>query len=64
MEEEFSSIPGFNAANLNVQISSEGTWPHGRVRVAVTYPFRTVVNWGFIPNSISISRTTVLPMVR
>lgn len=64
VEEEFSSIPGFNATNLNVQISSEGTWPKGRVRVSVAYPFRTVVNWGFIPNSISISRTTVLPMVR
>lgn len=64
VEEEFSSVPGFDPQNLSVQITSEGTWPHGRVRVAVTYPFRTVVNWGFIPSSISISRTTVLPMVR
>jgi len=64
VEEEFSAFPGFNPQNLSVQITSEGTWPQGRVRVAVSYPFRTVVNWGFIPNSISISRTTVLPMVR
>jgi len=64
VEEEFSSAPGFNRQYLNVQISSEGAWPKGRVRVSVSYPFRTVVNWGFIPNSISISRTTVLPMVR
>lgn len=64
VEEEFSSTPGFNHQNLNVQITSEGTWPNGRVRVAVSYPFRTVVNWGFIPNSISISPTTTLPMVR
>lgn len=64
VEEEFSAVPGFNAQNLSVQITSEGEWPHGRVRVVVSYPFRTVVNWGFIPNSIPISRTTVLPMVR
>lgn len=64
VEEEFSAVPGFNPQHLQVQISSEGTWPHNRVRVAVSYPFETVVNWGFIPSTVPVSRTTVLPMVR
>lgn len=64
VEEEFSAVPGFDPQQLQIQIFSEGTWPHNRVRVAVSYPFETVINWGFIPSSVPVSRTTVLPMVR
>ncbi len=64
VEEEFSAVPGFNPQLLNIQISSEDTWPHNRVRVVVSYPFQTVINWGFLPSSVPISRTTVLPMIR
>lgn len=64
VEEEFSAVPGFDPQQLQIQIFSEGMWPHNRVRVAVSYPFETVINWGFIPSSVPVSRTTVLPMVR
>ncbi|MGV2338505.1 MAG UNVERIFIED_CONTAM: pilus assembly protein [Planctomycetaceae bacterium] len=64
VEEEFSAVPGFDPQQLQIQIFAEGTWPNNRVRVAVNYPFETVINWGFLPSSVPVSRTTVLPMVR
>ncbi|MEY3174973.1 MAG: hypothetical protein RLZZ436_2887 [Planctomycetota bacterium] len=64
VEEEFSAVPGFDPQQLQIEITSEGTWPRARVRVAVNYPFQTVINWGFLPSSVPVSRTTVLPMVR
>lgn len=64
VEEEFSAVPGFNPQLLDIQISSEDTWPHNRVRVVVSYPFQTVIHWGFLPSSVPVSRTTVLPMIR
>ena len=64
VEEEFSGVPGFDPARLSVSISREGTAPTDRIRVTVTYPFETVIHWAFLPSSIPIQRTSVLPMIR
>lgn len=35
-----------------------------RAVVTVSYPFKTQVNWGFFPSTMTIQQKTVLPMIR
>lgn len=62
--EEFSEISGFDPSLLTVSLAREGAAPADRFKVTVAYPFRTVIQWGFLPSSIPVQRTAVLPMIR
>ena len=35
-----------------------------RVKVSVTYPFKTLVSWPFIPSQMNIQRATEMRVIR
>jgi len=61
---EFSGSTGFDVTQLKVTILKKGTAPDDRIEVTASYPFRTVINWAFLPRSSTITRTAALPMIR
>ena len=41
-----------------------GRPPKSTETVQVTYPFNTLVNWMYVPSSLSLQRTVVMRMIR
>lgn len=63
--DELSESPAFDPSKLTV--SAARTIEAGglsRVSVEVVYPFKTVVNWAYIPASVNLKQTVVMRGVR
>jgi Flp pilus assembly protein TadG len=63
--DELSQSPAFDISKLTVTATS--TTESGglrRVSVQVTYPFRTIIAWSFIPSSLNLQHTVVMRGVR
>jgi Flp pilus assembly protein TadG len=68
---EMSQQPGVKSSNITIAIgaveteSPYGTW---RFQVTASYPFQTLVKWGFsgmgIPQSMTLQQTVVLRGIR
>ncbi len=63
--DEMGKLDGFDTTQLNVTSSyiddGNGLW---RVKVTVSYPFQTVVNWAGLPNTVTMQQTTVMRGIR
>jgi Flp pilus assembly protein TadG len=63
--DEISKLDGFDKTQLNVTSTyideGNGLW---RVKVTVSYPFQTVVNWPGLPNNVTMQQTAVLRGIR
>ncbi len=63
--DEMNQLNGFDATKLSVTTTATtetgGQW---RVQVDVSYPFQTVVNWPYVPSSLTLRRVVVLPGIR
>jgi Flp pilus assembly protein TadG len=62
--DEISGSTGFDVNQLQVTILKLGTAPDDRIEVTASYPFKTVINWAFLPRNSTITRTAVLPIIR
>lgn len=65
LREEMTGIPGYSEDQLTVaepQVLSSQS--RSRVRVAVTYKFKTAIAWRIIPHELEISRTAEMPFIR
>lgn len=61
---EISGSTGFDVNQLQITILKKGTAPDDRIEVTASYPFKTVINWGFLPRNSTITRTAALPIIR
>jgi len=61
---ELSTTPGFDVSKATITIERQGVAPDDRSVVTVSYPFRTVIHWAFLPRETTIVRKAALPMVR
>jgi Flp pilus assembly protein TadG len=62
---EMSPLPGFNASQLQVGISTTSdSYGLFRVTVEVQYPFTTIVPWPGIPQSVLLGRITTMRQIR
>lgn len=63
--DELSASPVFDTSKVAVTVNSV-TEADGlkRVSVQVTYPFKTIINWTFIPSSVDLSQTVVMRGIR
>ncbi len=61
---ELETLAGFDPQHLTVKITPQ-TDPQGnrRVRVEVSYLFRTFVNWLGFPSSLPLKQSTTFPMI-
>jgi Flp pilus assembly protein TadG len=67
--DEMSQMLNFNATDVTVPnpvVTNETGQSNGlkRVRVTVSYPFRTVVTWPAIPSQTNLSRTVEMRVIR
>jgi hypothetical protein len=61
---ELSNQSGFDVRKATITIEHLGVAPDDRSVVTVSYPFRTVIHWPFLPRESTIVRKAALPMVR
>jgi Flp pilus assembly protein TadG len=62
---EMEGVVGFIPNQLTVTVTPEtDSAGRQRVRVAVAYPFQTLVNWVVIPAVITMQQSTSMPMIR
>lgn len=61
---ELSTTRGFDIKQASISISHLGVAPDDRISVTVSYPFRTFINWAFLPRETNVVRTAALPMIR
>ena len=65
LKDEMSGIPGYSDEQLSVAepvvLASQS---RSRVRVEVTYKFKTAIAWRIIPDELPISRVAEMPVVR
>jgi Flp pilus assembly protein TadG len=68
---EMSQQPGVKASNITIAvgaISTEAPYGTWRFQVTASYPFQTLVKWGFsglgIPQSLTLEQTVVLRGIR
>ena len=65
--EEIDGVPGFDASQITVQYTDPIiTEENGRrrLRITVSYPFQTIVNWPPIPNTVLLTRTVEMRLIR
>lgn len=63
--DELSQSPAFDTSKLTVTVTStiESSGSR-RVSVQATYPFKTIVNWSFLPSSFNLQQTVVMRGIR
>ena len=65
LTEEMIGIPGYSAEQLSIAepviLASQS---RSRVRVEVTYKFRTAIPWPIIPDEWQVSRSAEMPVIR
>lgn len=61
---ELSTAHGFDVGRASISISRLGVAPDDRIEVTVSYPFRTLIHWGFLPRETTVVRKSALPMIR
>ena len=63
--DELSQSSAFDTTKLTITITrtveASGL---SRVAVQVTYPFKTMISWSFIPSSITLQQTAVMRCIR
>lgn len=62
---ELARTPGLDPSTADVSVT-RGTGSSGErlVTVAVRYPFRTLVPWPLVPNSVDVDRATTMRTLR
>jgi Flp pilus assembly protein TadG len=63
--DEIGQLSGFDSSKLGVTVTTT-TESDGlrRVSVTVSYPFNTLVTWGYIPASTTLQRTVAIRCIR
>lgn len=64
--DELQSVANFDANNLVVATPVVTKVPGGtsRLRLEASYPFKTIVNWPFISNEVTMWRAVEMPFIR
>ena len=64
VEAELESLPRFDSEQIQMEVNYIGSPPDDRIEVVVTYPFKTIVNWGILNRATEVTRRCSLPMIR
>lgn len=64
VEAELEALPGFQADQIQMTVEYVGAPPEDRIDVSVTYPFKTIINWGIVNRTTQVTRRCSLPMIR
>ena len=66
VDNELKNIRNYNTNLLTLPNPVVTTDADGqrRVKVSVTYPFKTLVSWPFLPSNVNIQRTTEMRIIR
>jgi Flp pilus assembly protein TadG len=59
--DELSQLQDYDNTKLTVTVSSPSS---SQVQVQIRYQFTTLVNWPGIPNTLTLQRVVVMPVVR
>lgn len=59
--EELANTPDFNASDATITVTkTSSTYVTPVIKVEVSYPFKTIVSWPFIPQSLTLTRQVAM----